>query len=181
MKYLLKRRHSWAWCVCGYPTEDMGCGGSKADDDVAQPAATQPAAQPSAGKKPVDLLKFSNSSSKPIGDEAIQPGRRVQFGIIFPEDSGIQAAHLFFDMTKPVEKLLVAAVAHAGLKLDRGKLVGSPEKLNVFTCEGETVRLDLEIDAHLGSTLHGGDTLIIEKGNRLSPDRLQEIERKGLR
>ena len=43
--------------------------------------------------------------------------------------------------------------------------------------EGDVVRLDLEIEAHLGSTLQPGDCLIIEKGNRLKPERLDEIKR----
>ena len=31
------------------------------------------------------------------------------------------------------------------------------------------------LEAHLGSTLHAGDCLILEKGNRLPPERLQAI------
>ena len=60
-------------------------------------------------------------------------------------------------------------------KMDKGKLIGSPERLNLFTIEGEVVRLDLEIEAHLGSTLHAGDLLVLEKGNRLDDGRLQQI------
>ena len=33
----------------------------------------------------------------------------------------------------------------------------------------------LEVEAHLGSTLHAGDVLVLEKGNRLEGDRLQAI------
>ena len=55
---------------------------------------------------------------------------------------------MFFDKTKPVEKVIAGACAHAGLKLDKGKLVGSPERLNLFTLEGDVVRLDLEVEAH---------------------------------
>ncbi len=162
----------------------MGCCASaptETSNYVAQPAVQQQINVPHAGKKVTDPLKFANTKSKAFGDAAITPSRRVTFGIIFPEDTGIQATYLFFDKTKPVEKLLTAAVAHAGLTLDRGKLVGSPEKLNVFTCDGDIVRLDLEIEAHMGSTLHAEDTLILEKGNRLSAERLAAVERKGLR
>ena len=38
---------------------------------------------------------------------------------------------MFFDKEKPGTKLLEAAVAQAGLQMDKGKLVGSPERLNV--------------------------------------------------
>ena len=79
---------------------------------------------------------------------------------------------MFFDKSKPVEKVIAGACAHAGLKLDKGKLVGSPERLNLFTVEGDVVRLDLEIEAHLGSTLQPRDTLIVEKGNRLEAAQL---------
>ena len=53
--------------------------------------------------------------------------------------------------------------------------MGSPERLNLFTLDGDVVRLDLEIDAHLGSTLHEGRLIVLEKGNRLSAERLQAI------
>eukprot|EP00966_Prymnesium_polylepis_P063573 1474699-Prymnesium_polylepis.1 len=76
---------------------------------------------------------------------------------------------------KPGTKLLEAAVAQAGLKMDKGKLVGSPERLNIFTLEGDVLRLDLEIEAHIGSTLRAGDTIILEKGNRLSEERLNFV------
>lgn len=36
---------------------------------------------------------------------------------------------------KPASELLVAATKKAGLQMDRGKLVGSPERLNIFTIE----------------------------------------------
>ena len=64
----------------------------------------------------------------------------------------------------------------AGLQLDRGRLVGSPEKLNLFTLEGEVLRTDLPLDAHLGATLHPSDVLLLEKGNRVSEDRLDAIK-----
>ena len=80
-----------------------------------------------------------------------------------------------FDKEKPVERIIAGAASHAGLKLDKGKLVGSPEKLNLFTLQGDVVRLDLEIEAHLGSTLRAGDVLILEKGNRIPDERLGAI------
>jgi len=59
--------------------------------------------------------------------------------------------------------------------MDKGKLVGSPERLNIFTVDGDVLRLDLELEAHLGSTLRAGDTIVLEKGNRLSDERLQFV------
>ena len=85
------------------------------------------------------------------------------------------SVYMFFDKQKMSELVLIGAATQAGLKLDKGKLVGSPQRLNLFTLEGDIVRLDLEIEAHLGSTLHDGDVLIIEKGNRLEPGRLQAV------
>ena len=153
----------------------MGCCASKANeaDYVAQPAtasATRQQAQPATKN-----LKFSNKPASAVGDEAIAPARRVKFGIIMPESTGSTAVHMFFDQTKPVDKVIAGAVAHAGLKMDKGKLVGSPERLNLFTLDGDVVRLDLEIEAHLGSTLRAGDILVLEKGNRLDDARLAMI------
>jgi len=51
---------------------------------------------------------------------------------------------MFFDKQRPGSALLIAAIAQAGLQLDKGKLVGSPERLNIFTVEGDILRLDLE-------------------------------------
>jgi hypothetical protein len=82
---------------------------------------------------------------------------------------------MFFDKTKPVEKIIAGAAAHGGFKVDKGKLVGSPERLNLFTLENDVVRLDLEIEAHLGSTLRAGGVIVLEKGNRLDAGRLQNI------
>ena len=56
------------------------------------------------------------------------------------------------------------------------RLIGSPEKVNLFNLDGDIVRLDLEIEAHLGSTLHAGDVLILEKGNRLLDARIGAIK-----
>ena len=161
----------------------MGCGGSKAHAEephfTAQGAVPQPAAAPPKAQKPAaakkNPLAFTNKPTSAVGDEAIQPARRVRFGIVMPESTGAPSVQMFFDKTKPVEKVIAGAAAHAGLKLDRGKLVGSPERLNLFTLEGDVVRLDLEIEAHLGSTLRAGDTLVLEKGNRIDDGRLAQI------
>ena len=150
------------------------CGKSPSDDYVAQPVAAQ-RALPAAAAAPKNPLKFSNKSAAAVGDEAIPPARRVRFGVVMPESTGAAAIHMFFDKEKPVEKIIAGAAAHAGLKLDRGKLVGSPERLNLFTLDNDVVRLDLEIEAHLGSTLRAGDVLVLEKGNRLDEARLQAI------
>ena len=84
---------------------------------------------------------------------------------------------MFFDREKDSQKILAGACAHAGLKVDRGRLAGSPERLNLFTSEGDVLRLDLDIDAHLGGTLHRGDVLVLEKGNRIADERLETIKR----
>ena len=77
------------------------------------------------------------------------------------------------------EPRVKACASHAGFAVDKGKLVGSPERLNLFTLEGDVVRLDLEIEAHMGSTLHAGDTLILEKGNRLEATRLEAVRARA--
>ena len=87
----------------------------------------------------------------------------------------VTCTQMFFDKTKGVDRIVAAAAERGGFALDKGKLIGSPERLNLFTIEGEVVRLDLEIEAHLGSTLHAGDLLVLEKGNRLDDGRLQQI------
>eukprot|EP00965_Chrysotila_dentata_P133265 4406587-Pleurochrysis_carterae.AAC.2 len=89
---------------------------------------------------------FSNSPSSASGDESIPRSRRCYFGIFFPEDVGVRPAHMFFDREKPAAKILEGAAAYAGMKLDKGRLMGSPEKLNVFTLEGDVLRLDLELE-----------------------------------
>ena len=110
-----------------------------------------------------------------MGDESIAPSRRIRFGIVMPESTSVAPTYMFFDREKPVEKIIAGACANAGLQLDRGKLMGSPERLNLFTLDGDVVRLDLEIEAHLGSTLNADDVLMLEKGNRVVEDRLQCI------
>ena len=122
-------------------------------------------------------VAFANKRDKAVGDPAIAAGHRVAFGIVYPADMGISSCHMFFDKQKPVESLVASAANHAGLMLDKGKLPGSPERLNLFTLDGDLVRLDLEVEAHLGSTLRTGDVLVLEKGNRLMANRIKAIRR----
>ena len=153
----------------------MGCGGSKASDE---PAAGKGAA-PKPQATPKDPLIFSNKPTAAIGDENIPPQRRVKFGLVMPESTGKSSVYIFVDKEKPVDRLIAAAATQGGFAIDKGKLVGSPERLNLFTLDrGDVVRLDLEVEAHMGSTLNPGDTLILEKGNRLLPERLQAIQAK---
>ena len=55
-------------------------------------------------------------------------------------------------------------------------VVGSPGRLNLFTVEGDLLRIDLDLEAHVPSTLQPGGWVILEKGNRISPARLAEIQ-----
>ena len=128
------------------------------------------------GAGPDKLLTFSNSPSSAVGDASIQRARRCHFAIFFPEDVPAKPVHMFFDREKDTIKVLEAAVAHAGLKLDRGRLVGSPEKLNLFTIDGDMLRTDLPLDAHLGSTINPSSVLLLEKGNRVLEDRLDAVK-----
>jgi len=114
--------------------------------------------------------------SSAVGDASVQRARRCHFAIFFPEDVPAKPVHMFFDREKDTIKVLEAAVAHAGLKLDRGRLVGSPEKLNLFTIDGDMLRTDLPLDAHLGSTIHPSSVLLLEKGNRVLEDRLDAVK-----
>ena len=98
------------------------------------------------------------------------------FGIVYPEETNARSVWMYFNKDKPIEALIVSAAGQAGLRLDKGKLLGSPQRLNLFTLEGDTVRLDLEIDAHMGRTLHAGDVLVLEKGNRMESSRLEAIK-----
>jgi hypothetical protein len=120
-------------------------------------------------------LRFANSPGSAAGDSSIAQGRRVYFGIFFPEDSPHRPVHMFFDRQKATQKVLDGATAHTGLRVEKGRIVGSPERLNVFTMENEILRLDLEIDAHMHGTLHPSSILILEKGNRISTERLDAI------
>jgi hypothetical protein len=122
-------------------------------------------------------LTFSNSPSRPIGEADVAPPSRVTFGIVYPAGLGVRSVYMHFDRTRPVEQVVAGAARHAGLVLEKGKLQGSPERLNLFTLEGDIVRLDLEVDAHLGSTLHPNAVLVLEKGNRVAASRLEAIRR----
>mmetsp|Transcript_27039 Transcript_27039/g.81854 ORF Transcript_27039/g.81854 Transcript_27039/m.81854 type:complete len:150 (+) Transcript_27039:37-486(+) len=120
-------------------------------------------------------LRFVNSANTARGDSSIPSSRRVYFAIFFPESEDAQPAYFFFDRTKPTLCVVEQATRYAGLQMDRGRLAGSPEKLNLFTIEGEVLRTDLEIDAHLGGALHPSSVLLLEKGNRVSESRLETI------
>ena len=154
-----------------------GCCSSPSDVSdygrVQAPAQAAPA-QPVAAPKSSSFVANKPSAAK--GDEAIPAARRVKFLLVLPEETGLPAMHLFFDKEKPVERVIQAAATYAGVKIDKGKLVGSPQRLNLFNLEGDIVRLDLEIEAHLGSTLRPGDVLILEKGNRMEDARLAAIK-----
>lgn len=118
----------------------------------------------------------SGAGSASAADAQVAAHRRITFGIIYPAGLGISSSYLCFDKEKPVEKVVAGACSAAGLVLDKGKLAGSPEKLNLFTVDGELIRLDLEVEAHLGSTLYPGALLLLEKGNRVPDERLQAVK-----
>ena len=128
------------------------------------------------GAKLDSSLTFSNTPSNAAGDHSVPERRRVHFGIFFPADLGLPPVHMFFDREKDATKILEGACGHAGLKMERGRLAGSPEKLNLFTSDGDVLRLDLDIEAHLGSTLHPSSLLVLEKGNRIGNERLEAIK-----
>ena len=121
-------------------------------------------------------VAFANRPHAAVGDANIAASSRVTFGIIYPAGLSVQSSYLFFDKEKAVERVIAGACARANLALDKGKLAGSPERLNLFTLDGDLVRLDLEVEAHLGSTLYPGAILVLEKGNRVAPNRLQTIK-----
>jgi len=93
------------------------------------------------------------------------------------QDLDLRPVHMFFDREKDAQKILDGAFAHAGLEIKQGRMAGSPERLNLFTSDGDVLRLDLDIDAHLGGTLHPSSVLILEKGNRIADGRLETIKR----
>ena len=121
-------------------------------------------------------LDTSDGIGHAPGDASIASTSRVSFGIVFPSGLGIPSSYMFFDKEKPVERIVAAACKHAGLTLEKGRLSGSPERLNLFTLDGDVVRLDLEVEAHLGSTLHPGNILLLEKGNRVHAERLRTVK-----
>ena len=51
---------------------------------------------------------------------------------------------MFFDREKDAQKILDGAFAHAGLEIKQGRMAGSPERLNLFTSDGDVLRLDLD-------------------------------------
>ncbi|KAL3898412.1 MAG: hypothetical protein SGPRY_012844, partial [Prymnesium sp.] len=55
-----------------------------------------------------------------------------------------------------------------GIQMDQGRLVGSPERINLFTIEGDLLRVDLDLEAHLGSTLQPSSVLVLEKASKHS-------------
>ena len=118
---------------------------------------------------------FSNSMANAIGDRNVPARRRLYLGIVFPADVSVQPIHMYFSLADEGTKVLEAACAAAGLTLNKGKLVGSPERLNLFTLEGDMLRTDLDLEAHIPSTLQPNSWVILEKGNRVAADRLSEI------
>jgi len=125
-------------------------------------------------RRPLSLT-FANSWGGALGDSKVPSNRRVYLGIVFPEDCKVQPIHMYFSRSAEGVKVLEAACAAAGLKLDRGRIVGSPERLNLFTIDGDLLRVDLDLDAHMGSTLHNNAWVILEKGNRIAPERLAAV------
>ena len=83
--------------------------------------------------------------------------------------------YMYFSKSSEGMKVLEAACGAAGVKLDRGRIVGSPERLNLFTVEGDLLRVDLDLEAHLGTTLQPNAWVILEKGNRVDEGRLSAI------
>lgn len=128
------------------------------------------------GNRGDPLLTFANTPSSAIGDPKVSQSRRVYFGIFLPEEVEVRPVHMFFDRSKETARVLEGAVEHAGLKLDRGRLIGSPERLNLFTIDGDCLRTDLDLDAHLGGALHPSSILVLEKGNRVPEERLDIIK-----
>ena len=81
-----------------------------------------------------------------------------------------------FDRSKPGTEILEAACAACGYQLDRGRLVGSPDKINLFTMDGDMLRTDLELEAHIPSTLQEHACIVLGKGNRIPADRLRDLQ-----
>mmetsp|Transcript_72074 Transcript_72074/g.197334 ORF Transcript_72074/g.197334 Transcript_72074/m.197334 type:complete len:98 (+) Transcript_72074:148-441(+) len=82
---------------------------------------------------------------------------------------------MYFSKSNEGTKVLQDACKAGGLQMDRGRIVGSPERINLFTIEGDILRVDLDLEAHLGSTLQPSSVLIVERGNRVADYRLDEI------
>ena len=105
-----------------------------------------------------------------------QANRRLHLGIIFPEDANVPPLYMYFARSSEGVKVLEAACKAAGVNLDRGRMIGSPDRLNLFTAEGDLLRVDLDLEAHMGSTLQPNAWVILEKGNRVPPERLAQIQ-----
>ena len=127
------------------------------------------------GQAAPSSLTFANSPGSAVGDASIPRERRLYLGIIFPEATAERPLHMFFSQSDEGSKLLQAACAAVNLKLDKGRLVGSPDRLNLFTLNGDLLRTDLDLEAHMGSTLHPSSWVVLEKGNRLGDARLAAI------
>ena len=150
-------------------------------------------------------LQFSNSLGSAIGDSKIPLSRRLYLGVVFPEDIDVRPIHMFFSLSNEGTKVLEAACSAAGLRMDRGRIVGSPgnrsahpcspmqkacqpqpgplllaDRLNLFTLEGDLLRCDLDLEAHIPSTLQPNSWVILEKGNRVSPGRLAAIRQAAV-
>ena len=54
------------------------------------------------------------------------------------------------------------------------------DRLNLFTLEGDLLRCDLDLEAHIPSTLQPNSWVILEKGNRVSPGRLAAIRQAAV-
>ena len=121
-------------------------------------------------------LQFRNASWQATGDTSVRSDKRITLGVLFPADAAIKGQWMFFDRAKAGSRVLEAACEAAGVKLEKGRLAGSPEKLNLFTPEGDLLRIDLELEAHVPSTLIPGGIVILEKGNRIAPERLRDIQ-----
>ena len=126
-------------------------------------------------------LSFSNTMGSAHGDKSIPHNRRLFLGIVFPADLDVQPVYMFFSLANEGTKVLNAACAAAGLKMDRGRLVGSPDRLNLFTLDGDLLRLDLDLEAHIPSTLQPNTWVILEKGNRVAPERLASVRAAAAR
>jgi hypothetical protein len=116
-----------------------------------------------------------NSRLTAIGDGQIPHARRLYLTVAFPQDTGVRPMHMFFSLANEGTRVLEAACSAAGLKMEKGRLTGSPERLNLFTLEGDNLRLDLDLDAHIPSTLQPDTWVILEKGNRVDSSRLNAI------
>ena len=179
-----KKRAAPFWCVwCIFQVQSTAATGGASISEVATGGVGLAFTRAGIRRHALEALnplaanvKFANRQDRPIGDASIASTSRVSFGIVFPSGLGIPSSYMFFDKEKPVERIVAAACKHAGLTLEKGRLSGSPERLNLFTLDGDVVRLDLEVEAHLGSTLHPGNILLLEKGNRVHAERLRTVK-----